>query len=153
MFQDEVPKDLPSIRGTEHQVDFIPDSVIPNKPAYRVNPIETKEIQRQVEELMEKGYIRESLSPCSIGDLLVPKKDETWRMCMDNRVISKITIKYRHPIPRLHDMLDLLHDSCLFIRIILKSRYHQIRMHAGDEWKTTFKIKFDCMNGLLCLLG
>ena len=67
--------------------------VIPYKLAYRVNPTETKEIQRQVEELMEKGYVPESLSPCSIRDLLVPNKDETWRICMDNRVINKITVK------------------------------------------------------------
>ena len=89
MFQDEIPL----IRGTEHKIDFFPRTVIPYKPAYRVNPTETKEIQRQVEELMEKGYVRESLSPCSIRDLLVPKKDETWCICMDNRVINKITVK------------------------------------------------------------
>ena len=139
MFQD---KEIPPIRGTEHKIDFIPRTVISYKPAYRVNPTETKEIQRQVEELMEKGYVRESLSPCAIRELLVPKKDETWRICMDNRIINKITVKYRHPIPRLDDMLDLLHDSCLFIKIILKSGYHQIRMHVGDKWKTTFNIKF-----------
>ena len=139
MFQD---KEIPPIRGTEHKIDVIPRTVISYKPAYRVNPTEIKEIKRQVEELMEKGYVRESLSPCSIRDLLVPKKDEPWRICMDNRVINKITVKCRHPIPRLDDMLDLLHDSCLFIKIILKSRHHQIRMHVGDEWKTTFNIKF-----------
>ena len=115
MFQD---KEIPPIRGIEHKIEFIPRTVIPNKSAYRVNPIETKEFQRQVKELMEKGYIRESLSPCSIRDLLVSKKDETWHMCMDNKVINKITVKYRHPIPRLDDMLDLLHDSCLFIKIM-----------------------------------
>ena len=139
MFQD---KEIPPMRGTKHKIDFIPRTVIPDKPAYQVNPTEKKEIQRQVEELMEKGYVRESLSPCSIRDLLVPKKDETWRICMVNRVIYKITVKCRHSILRLDDMLDLLNDSYLFIKIILKSRYHQIRMHVGDEWKTTFNIIF-----------
>ena len=92
VFQDEVPKELPPIKGIEHKIDFIPGAVIPNKPAYRANPTETQEIRRQVEELMEKGYIRESLSPYSIRDLLMSNKDETWGICMDNRVINKITV-------------------------------------------------------------
>ncbi|XP_051133023.1 uncharacterized protein LOC127252761, partial [Andrographis paniculata] len=81
VFPDEVPHGLPPTRGIEHQIDFVPGASIPNRPAYRANPDEVKEIQRQVEDLLSKGWIRESLSPCAVPVLLVPKKDGGWRMC------------------------------------------------------------------------
>ena len=100
MFSKELPKGLPLIRGIEHQIDLVPGASLPNRPAYGLNnPKEVKEIQRQVGELLEKGYVRESLSPCSVPTLLVPKKDETMQMCVDSRATNKITIKYRFSIP------------------------------------------------------
>ncbi|KAL0386008.1 UNVERIFIED_CONTAM: Transposon Ty3-G Gag-Pol polyprotein [Sesamum radiatum] len=83
VFLEEEPSGLPPMRGIEHQINFIPGSVLPNRLAYRVNPEETKEIQRQVEELLTKGKIRESMSPCAVPVIVVPNKDGSWRMCID----------------------------------------------------------------------
>jgi len=77
VFPQDVPPGLPPIRGIEHQIDLIPGASLPNRAPYRTNLEETKEIQRQVQELLDKGYIRESLSPCAVPVILVPKKDGT----------------------------------------------------------------------------
>ena len=141
MFQDP-PKGLPPLRGIEHQIDFIPESSLPNTPTYTTNPTKAKEIQQQVESLIVKGWVQDNMSPFSMPVILVPKKDGSWRMCTDCRAINNITIKYRYPIPRLNDLLDELYGSQIFTKIDLKSGYNQIRIQPGDEWKTSFKTKF-----------
>ena len=128
-------------------------AAIPNRSTYRSNPNETKELQKQVGESMEKGYMRESTSPCIVPVILVPKKDGMWRMCVDFRDINNITIKYCHPISWLDDMFDELHGSYIFSKIDLKSGYHQIRMKEGDEWKIVFKTKYGLYEWLVIPSG
>jgi hypothetical protein len=126
VFPNEIPLGLSPLREIEHQIDLIMNASLPNQAAYRTNPEETKEIQRQVQELLDNGYVCESISPCAIPVILIPKKNGIWRMCVDCRDINNITIRYHFTIPRLDDMLDKLSDSTIFIKIDLQSGYHQI---------------------------
>ncbi|GKF36250.1 hypothetical protein Tco_0113008, partial [Tanacetum coccineum] len=98
----DIPSGLPAIRDIQHCIDFIPGSAIPNRPAYRMNPTE----------LLEKGLIRESMSLCAVPALLVPKHGGTFQMCIDSRVVNKITIKFGCDLEMNGRQLSKLEMDC-----------------------------------------
>jgi hypothetical protein len=113
---------------------------LPNRAPDRTNPEEINEIQCQVQELLDKRYVRESLSPCAVPVILVPKKDGSWHMCVDCRAINNITIHYHHPIPRLDYMYDELSGSVVLSKVDLRTGYHQIRLKLGMKGKQLLRL-------------
>ena len=102
----EIPHELSLMRDIQHHIDLVPEIIIPNKATYKMSLKEHGELQKQVDELVGKMLIWESMSPCAVLALLVLKNDGSWRMCVDNHDVNKITIDYHFLIPRLDDLLD-----------------------------------------------
>jgi len=103
---------------------------------------ELGELKNQLEELLEKQFIRPSVSPWGALVLLVKKKDGSMRLCVDYRQLNKVTIKNRYPLPRIDDLMDQLVGAEVFSKIDLRSGYHQIRVKAEDISKTAFRTRY-----------
>jgi hypothetical protein len=105
-------------------------------------PVEHEEVKKTIDELLAKGYIRRSFSPWAFPIFLVEKKDGAKRMCVDYRDLNAVTIKNKHPLPRIEDLFDQLQGACVFSKIDLRSGYHQLKIHLEDIPKTAFTCKY-----------
>ena len=116
-------------------------------------PVELKELKLQLQELLEKGVIRPSISPWGAPVLFVKKKDGTLRLCIDYRQLNKLTIKNKYPLPRIDDSFDQLKGVSIFSKIDLRSRYHQLRIKDVDVLKTTFRTRYGHYEFLVMSFG
>ncbi|KAL9252431.1 Transposon Ty3-G Gag-Pol polyprotein-like protein, partial [Drosera capensis] len=133
---------LPPTRELDFSIELVPGAAPISKASYRMAPAELKELKTQLEELLEKGYIRPSVSPWGAPVLFVKKKDGSMRLCIDYRELKKITIKNRYPLPRIDDLFDQLQGASVYSKIDLRSGYHQLRIKAEDISKTAFRTRY-----------
>ncbi|GJR70472.1 putative reverse transcriptase domain-containing protein [Tanacetum coccineum] len=109
---------------------------------YRLAPSKMRELSVQLQEPLEKGFIRSSSSPWGAPVLFVKKKDESFRMCIDYRELNKLTIKNRYPLSRIDDLFDQLQGSSVYSKIDMRSRYHQLRIKEEDIPITAFRTRY-----------
>ncbi|KAJ0481098.1 putative nucleotidyltransferase, Ribonuclease H [Helianthus annuus] len=139
------PEDLPGLppqRQVEFRIDLVPGAAPVAKAPYRLAPSEMQELSTQLQELLDKGFIRPSFSPWGAPVLFVKKKDGSFRMCINYRELNKLTIKNRYPLPRIDDLFDQLQGSSFYSKIDLRSGYHQLRIQEESIPKTAFRTRY-----------
>jgi hypothetical protein len=124
-----------------------------SKSPYRMSMPELKEMQLQLEEIMNKGYIRSSVSPWGPSLLFVKKKDGTLRLCIDFKQLNKVTVKKKYPLSRIDDLFNQLKDAKIFSKIDLRSRYHRVRIKDEYISKTTFRTRYGHYEFTVVLFG
>ncbi|KAK1630038.1 hypothetical protein QYE76_004353 [Lolium multiflorum] len=135
-FQDVFPKELPGMppdREIEFTIDLIPGTAPIAKAPYKMGPKELKELKEQLDDLEQKGFIQESISPWGSPVIFVDKRDGGRRMCGDYRNLNNVTIKNKYPLPRIQDLFDQVRGAGVFSKIDLRSGYHQIKIKKEDR--------------------
>ncbi|KAL5579934.1 hypothetical protein UlMin_012376 [Ulmus minor] len=144
-FLEVFPEDLPGLppdREIEFEIELLPGTSPISKAPYRMAPAELKELKEQLQELLDKKFIRPSYSPWGAPVLFVKKKDGTLRMCIDYRELNKVTIKNKYPLPRIDDLFDQLQGAAIFSKIDLRSGYHQLKIRERDVPKIAFRTRY-----------
>lgn len=144
-YKDVFLEDLPGLpldRQLEFTINLIPGAPPVSKAPYRMSPKELQELKVQLQELLNKGFIRPSVSPWSAPILFVKKKDGSLRMCIYYRELNKLTIKNKYPLPRIEDLFDQLKKTSVFSKIDLRFGYHQVKIKESDVPKTAFRTRY-----------
>src|SRR5262249_34899281 len=144
-FPDVFPEELPGLppeREIEFEIEVLPGTAPISKAPYRMAPLELRELRVQLQELLDKGYIRPSFSLWGAPVLFVKKKDGTLRLCIDYRELNKVTVKNKYPLPRINDLFDQLKEAVVFSKIDLRSGYYQLRIRNSDVLKTAFRTRY-----------
>jgi hypothetical protein len=116
-------------------------------------PAELAELKKQLQELLDKGFIRPSTSPWGCPALFVKKKDESLRLCVDYHPLNALTIKNKYSLPRIDVLFDQLVGAKVFSKIDLRSGYHQIKIRASDIPKTAFSTRYGLYEYLVMYFG
>ncbi|KAK8939259.1 hypothetical protein KSP39_PZI011311 [Platanthera zijinensis] len=144
-YVDVFPEDLPGVpptREVEFEIQVIEGAAPIAKTPYRMAPKELAELKIQLQELLDKKFIRPSTSPWGAPVLFVKKKEGSLRLCVDYRELNKLTIKNKYPLPRIDDLFDQLVGARIFSKIDLRSGYHQLRIREEDVFKTAFSTRY-----------
>jgi hypothetical protein len=144
-FPDVFPEELPGMpleREVEFVIDLLPGTAPISKRPYKMSVEELKELKKQLTELQEAGYIRPSSSPWGASVLFVQKKDGSQRMCVDYRSLNDVTVKNKYLLPRIEDLFDQMRGAMVFLKIDLRSGYHQMKIRPSDIPKTAFSTRY-----------
>jgi hypothetical protein len=152
VFSEELSS-MPPDREIEFIIEQVPGTAPILKRPYRIAANQLAELNKQLQELLDKGYICPSASPWGAPVIFVLKKDGTQRMCMDYHSLNKVTIKNKYPLPRIDDLFDQLNGACVFSKIDLRSGYHQMKIQAFDIPKITFITRYDIYEYMVMSFG
>jgi hypothetical protein len=152
VFPDELPG-MPPDRDIEFAIELQPGTTPISKRPYRMPLVELAELKKQLQELLDKGFIRPSTSPWGCPALFVKKKDESLRLCVDYRPLNAVTIKNKYLLPRIDVLFDQLVGAKVFSKIDLGSGYHQIKIRASDILKTAFSTRYGLYQYLVMSFG
>ena len=133
---------IPPDRSDPFIIELEPGTAPLSKSPYRMAHAEMAELKKQLEELLDKGFIRPSVSPWGAPVLFVKKKDGSFRLCIDYRGLNRVTVKNKYPLPRIDELLDQLKGAKWFSKIDLASGYHQIPIEPNDVRKTAFRTRY-----------